>query len=211
VSCHEPFPYWFVLYLTLEMLYMLSYLHKCKILHADIKVDNILINKLPESSHFFDPARSKCLVLIDFNRSIDMNVLPEESEFAFKISNTFLRCCEMQNDRAWSYQIDYYGILSSIYCVIFKKYMSTANVATRNRITTAFPRQYDKIFARMFDSFLNIPSSRELPDLDGDFIANLKVLFEQELNVSFRKSAKYLAELNENYPSSLRNKTLNTN
>ena len=45
----ESFPYWFVMYLTLEMLNIIDYLHKCKIIHAKIKPDNLLIDKLPDS------------------------------------------------------------------------------------------------------------------------------------------------------------------
>lgn len=101
----EQFPYWFVLYLTLEMLHILDYLHKCKIIHADIKADNFLINKLPSSIDYFEPNKTKCLVLIDFNRSIDLNLLPEEAEFEAKAANKSLLCPEMKSNRTWTYQV----------------------------------------------------------------------------------------------------------
>ncbi len=73
------------------MLYIIDYLHKCKIIHADIKADNLLIDRLPDSIEYFDPTRTKCLVLIDFNRSIDLSMLPSEAEFnAKQITNL---CC----------------------------------------------------------------------------------------------------------------------
>ncbi len=200
LSYNETFPYWFVLHLTLEMLYILSYLHKCKILHADIKVDNILVNTLPDSAEFFNSTNTKCLVLIDFNRSIDLSLFPREAEFLAKTARKELMCSEMQADRPWSYQVDYYGIISSIFSVIFRKYMQTRKVNGQNRLANAsLPRQYDKVFARMFNAFLNITSSRELPDLDADFIKSIKALFANELDVSFRKSDKYLVDLNKYY------------
>ena len=102
---NEQFPYWFVLYLTLEILYILNYLHKSNILHADIKPDNFLISNLPDSISYFNPDKTKCLVLIDFNRSIDLTILPKEAEFVAKVENKSLLCCEMKSNKAWTHQV----------------------------------------------------------------------------------------------------------
>lgn len=109
VTNNETFPYWFIIYLTLEMLYILKYLHDARIIHTDIKPDNFLISKLPDSLDYFDPTRTKCLVLIDFNRSIDMELLPEEIEFqGAKNVNKSLLCCEMKQDKPWTYQVFFF-------------------------------------------------------------------------------------------------------
>ena len=88
------------------MLNILNYLHKCQIIHADIKADNLLINQLPNSIDYFDSYKTKCLVLIDFNRSIDLSLLPSEIEFDAKASNKSLLCCEMTSDKPWTYQVN---------------------------------------------------------------------------------------------------------
>jgi len=111
VSKEECFPYWFVLYLTLEMLNIVDYLHKCKIIHADIKADNFLIDKLPDRIEYFEPNKTKCLVLIDFNRSIDLELLTEEAEFDAKAANRSLLCPEMKSNKTWTYQVLSYIIL----------------------------------------------------------------------------------------------------
>ena len=41
----------------------------------------------------------------DYNRSIDLTMLPEEAEFDAKASNKSLLCCEMLNDKPWTYQV----------------------------------------------------------------------------------------------------------
>lgn len=106
LKAEQTFPYWFVIYLTLELLYIIDFLQKCQIIHADIKPDNLLINQLPERLDYFDPTRAKCLVLIDFNRSIDLSMFPDEAEFTAKVDNKSLLCCEMQNNKAWTYQVN---------------------------------------------------------------------------------------------------------
>ncbi len=106
INVNEQFPYWFVLYLTLEMLYILDYLHRCKILHTDIKPDNFLIDTLPHAFNYFELDRTKCLILIDFNRSIDQNSLPDQTEFFSKVDNKSLLCTEMKSDKSWSKQVN---------------------------------------------------------------------------------------------------------
>lgn len=196
VEREETFPYWFVLYLTLEMLNILDYLHKCKIIHADIKADNFLIDRLPNSIEYFEPSKTKCLVLIDFNRSIDLTMLPEEAEFEAKAANKSLLCPEMKSNKAWTYQVDFYGILSCIHCIIFKKYFNVVNEKNRNRLNATFPRNYDKIFARMFDCFLNIPDCQHIPEIADEWIPKFVMLFKMELGASFAKFNKYLKDLN---------------
>lgn len=196
VQREEVFPYWFVLYLTLEMLNILDYLHKCKIIHADIKADNLLVNMLPNSIEYFEPHKTKCLILIDFNRSIDLTLLPEDSEFDTMAANKSLLCPEMKSNKSWTYQVDFYGILSCIHCLVFKKYLNVMQSKGHNIITTSFPRHYDKVYAKMFDTFLNIPDCQNIPDVQSDWIPQFVGLFKSELGASFCKFTKYLKELN---------------
>ena len=140
------------------MLNIIDYLHKCKILHADIKVDNFLVDQLPDSINYFVANKTKCLVLIDFNRSIDLSMLPSEAEFTAKTENKSLLCCEMKSNKNWTYQIDFYGVLSSIHCIIFKQYMETFTECDKYKMTKKMPRNYDKIFADLFETYLNIPN-----------------------------------------------------
>jgi len=111
-SKSELFPYWFVLILTLEMLTIIDYLHKCKILHTDIKPDNFLIKSLPDCYIFGDNSKNidinkldSSLILIDFNRSIDQNTLPDKTQFTAHVDNQSLLCTEMKSGKSWSRQV----------------------------------------------------------------------------------------------------------
>lgn len=196
---YSSFPYWFVLYLTLEMLYIIQYLHKANIIHADIKPDNLIVSSLPDSITYFDPNKTKCLVLIDFNRSIDLNLIGMNAEFEAKVDNKSLLIPEMKEKKPWSFQVDFYGILCSIHCIVFKKYMKTYKEKDRNRFVGSFPRGYDKLFDKLFDTYLNVPSCNEFPDIDSNFIDNFKKLFLSELAQSFGKSKQYLSDLKQYY------------
>ena len=87
------------------MLNIIDYLHKCKILHSDIKPDNFLIDYLPIEFDDLKPDRTRCLILIDFNRSIDQNALPDQTEFVAKVDNKTLFCPEMISGKSWSKQV----------------------------------------------------------------------------------------------------------
>lgn len=77
---------------------------------------------LPESLEFFDWINQdfildeddldlkRTLVLIDFNRSIDMKLIETKAgrkiEFhGFKDVNKALKCCEMRDEKPWTYQV----------------------------------------------------------------------------------------------------------
>ena len=87
------------------MLNIIDYLHKCKILHADIKPDNFLIDYLPIEFDDFETNSTKCLILIDFNRSIDQIALPDQTEFVAQVDNKTLLCPEMKSGKSWTKQV----------------------------------------------------------------------------------------------------------
>lgn len=86
-------------------------------------------------------------------------------------------------------------MLSSIHCIIFKKYLKPLEENNRFRTTSSFPRNYDRIFSTFFDTYLNIPSCKSMPDLETEWIPKFVGLFRNEM-VNFTKSEKYLNDLN---------------
>ena len=94
-------------------------------------------------------------------------------------------------------KVDFFGILSCIHCIIFKKFINVHPSKEKNSITSSIPRNYDKLFSNIFREFLNIPDSNSIPDIRNDWIPTLVNLFKMELGTSFAKYSKYLKELNQ--------------
>ena len=73
--------------------------------------------------------------------------------------------------------------------------MNTYEEAGRFKMSSSFPRSYDKVFNRFFDVFMNVPSCKEMPDLENEWIPQFVSLFKTEIT-NFPKSQKYLKDLN---------------
>ena len=51
---------------------------------------------------------TKCLKLIDFGRTIDMNFFPEDTTFLSKVNTSGFQCIEMRTDQPWTYQVTHF-------------------------------------------------------------------------------------------------------
>ena len=91
-------------------------------------------------------------------------------------------------------------MLTCLHFIIFKKYINTHQESEdRFRISDKLPRGFDSVFQKIFDTFLNIPSCKTMPDLEKDWILEFLSLFHTELALNFSKSENYLKDLNKNY------------
>ena len=130
--------------LSLEMLQVVDRLHSCQIIHADVKPDNFLFcgplpdpaalkadlaaasassrrpfgENLPPSSSSNTSSRPSLVKLIDFGRCIDMTLFREGTNFLAKVKTDGYQCQEMIEGKPWTYQIDLFGILASIFVLL---------------------------------------------------------------------------------------------
>ena len=120
---------------------------------------------------------SKSVVLIDFGRSIDMELLPDGSQFTVSCYTEQFECVEMQSGRPWTYQMDYYGLLSCVHMMIHNEYMSVMQDKEGRWVPTKKPhRRVDRaFFGMLYDTFLNVPDCDNLPNL-GRIIDSLDSL-----------------------------------
>ena len=96
------------IYLTVQILGLVEFLHSVDIVHADIKPDNFLMRFIPDGSNL---EASPCLQLIDFGKSLDLRLLPPNPVFdEVLMESDLLKCVEMREGRPWMHHIDYFGV-----------------------------------------------------------------------------------------------------
>lgn len=89
------------LYLMDQLIAAISALHECKIIHGDLKPDNILLRAIPALN------QEPCIQLIDFGRSIDMTLMPSGTTFNHVVMTDTFTCIEMRTGRPWTYQVSF--------------------------------------------------------------------------------------------------------
>lgn len=171
IATGKPLVEALAIFFTIEMLQIVEYLHKCHIIHGDIKPDNFLLMHLPTEDV------RPTIQLIDFGCSIDMTLLPENTKFTQVIKTEDFTCIEMQTGKPWTYQTDLYCLAASSHCLLFGNYMRVSHTGDRWFINSKIPRYAKKAtWERYFTELLNIESCSKMPDL-----AKLRNMLEETL------------------------------
>jgi hypothetical protein len=120
-----------VAYFTAELLRTITHIHSVEIIHGDLKADNVLVRLSSELdsdwSSQYDPSgkngwSSKGILLIDFGKSFDRKLLPQVHSLVSNLSE-ISDILDDRLTRPWLYDIDYVGLASIIYCMLFGKYL----------------------------------------------------------------------------------------
>nr|XP_014332442.1 PREDICTED: LOW QUALITY PROTEIN: mitotic checkpoint serine/threonine-protein kinase BUB1 [Bos mutus] len=156
-----------VLAFAIRMLCMIQQVHDCEIIHGDIKPDNFILgNRFLEQDNKDDDL-SNGLVLIDLGQSIDMKLFPKGTAFTGKCETSGFQCIEMLSNKPWNYQIDYFGVAATIYCMLFGTYMKVKNEGGIWKPEGLFRRlPHLDMWDEFFHIMLNIPDCHHLPSLD---------------------------------------------
>ncbi|KAM5287657.1 mitotic checkpoint serine/threonine-protein kinase BUB1-like, partial [Glossophaga mutica] len=168
-----------VLSFAIRMLHMIEQVHGCEIIHGDIKPDNFILG-----SRFLEQDRegddfSAGLALIDLGQSIDMKLFPKGTTFTAKCETSGFQCTEMLSNKPWNYQIDYFGVAATVYCMLFGSYMKVKNEGGIWKPEGLFRRlPHLDMWNEFFHIMLNIPDCHHLPSLDL-LRQKLKNIFQQ--------------------------------
>ncbi|XP_066479710.1 mitotic checkpoint serine/threonine-protein kinase BUB1 [Tiliqua scincoides] len=167
-----------VIYFTIKILHMIEELHKCGIIHGDVKPDNFTFGERFLDNDTCDvDSVSHGLTIIDLGQSIDMNLFPEGTEFTGRCETSGFQCIEMMTHKPWSYQTDYFGIAATVYCMLFGTYMKVKNEQGIWKPDAIFRRiPHAETWTNFFYTMLNIQDSSHLPPL-GAIRAQLRELF----------------------------------
>ncbi|XP_044751997.1 mitotic checkpoint serine/threonine-protein kinase BUB1 beta-like isoform X2 [Coccinella septempunctata] len=134
-------------YFCIQMLRIVEAMHQIKIIHADIKPDNFLIQLTADSID---------LQLIDFGCSIDMSLYPPNTSFTRKVQTESFICCEMLENKPWNYHTDLFCIAATTHVILFDKYIELQKKYDAWSIKEKFPRYMKSdLWNKFFDTLLN--------------------------------------------------------
>lgn len=164
-TSEKVMPQALVITFAIRMLYMVEQVHSCEIIHGDIKPDNFILgHRFLEQD---DEDLATGLTLIDLGQSIDMKLFPKGTVFTGKCETSGFQCPEMLSNKPWNYQVDYYGVAASIYCMLFGTYMKVKNEGGVWKPEGLFRRlPHLDMWEEFFHIMLNIPDCHNLPSLD---------------------------------------------
>jgi hypothetical protein len=175
------------IHFCLEMLKVVQAMHEVKIIHADIKPDNFLVQLFPNDTIG--------LQLIDFGCSIDMSLFPPGASFTRKITTEDFICCEMIDNRPWNYHTDLFCIAATAHVLLFEKYIQLQKKDEHWSISNRLPR-----YARL--DLWNMFFSTLLNQQDGPANSvSLQAMLEDSLNHKFddyHNELRYLTNILKN-------------
>lgn len=191
-----------VMFFTIELLRLLQATHDAGFIHGDLKIDNCLLRleDVPGGasawSSLYQPSGEggwsyKGLKVIDFGRTVDTRLFPPGQQYIAEWPTDDRDCFEVRENRPWTYQTDYFGLVGIIYCMLFGKYIQESSVASisadghsRYKIATPLKRYWQTdLWNRLFDVLLNpglvrpqgqLPVSEELGGLREEMEAWLQ-------------------------------------
>jgi len=120
--------------ISMHIFQSMDQLHGSRILHNDIKPDNIIFG-------FSENAKDVVVKLIDLGRGVDIEMLPPATQLFGDSDTEAFRCVQMRESKPWLWQSDLYNVACTIHCLIFGEYMEVDRVTNQNTGETFIRRR----------------------------------------------------------------------
>lgn len=120
--------------ISMHIFKAMSQLHGSKILHNDIKPDNLVFG-------FSENAKDVIVKLIDLGRGVDIEMLPPNTQLFGDSDTEAFRCVQMRESKPWLWQSDLYNVACTIHCLIFGEYLEVDRVTNQNTGETFIRRR----------------------------------------------------------------------
>lgn len=167
--------------ISMHIFQAMSQLHGSKILHNDIKPDNLVFG-------FSENAKDVVIKLIDLGRGVDIEMLPPDTQLFGDSDTEAFRCVQMRESKPWLWQSDLYNVACTIHCLIFGEYMEVDRVTNQNTGETFIRRRAtlsrvwnQDLWDDIFHTLLNYESlSPEDPPGWADLRASVSSWLDQE-------------------------------
>lgn len=165
IELNKPFPKPVAAFITTELLQIIRQIHSCNIAHMNINPKNIIITGCPTRDDIKNVEETTSIVkLIGFDRAMDFRLLPSDYKFETQLDD--LITCEMMDSKPWTYEVDWFGTLGSIYKMFFLEEMSVSKINDRWNINKKFKGSGHDVFptsvwSSLFEKLLNIDDDIE--------------------------------------------------
>ncbi|KAG7364896.1 Mad3/BUB1 homology region 1 domain containing protein [Nitzschia inconspicua] len=135
------------------------------VLHCDVKPDNFVLTSYASSPHTHSDIPHSDLMLVDFGRAIDLRQFSRDDEenarnllFFGEAATKEMQCVAMRTQRAWSYDVDTYGILCCAHVLLYGRHMEIVQAkGGRWRLRASLKRYWQQdLWNEIFDTLLNL-------------------------------------------------------
>lgn len=130
--------------------------------------------------------------LIDYGRAIDLQFFRENQQFTTKIETENFICTEMLEGKPWTFQLDLFCLVGTIYSMLCGKYMKVERQTNGEYgISDGIPAYLNvSLWSNIFKTLINIRSCNLMPDLQ-DLRLTLKEALKMNENVLKEKIAHF--------------------
>lgn len=160
----RPFPKSIAAYVALELIQIVRQMHRCDIMHLNIRPSNMLIMTAPSNDDLNNLCEQTTMVkLIGFERAMDFRLVSQDFKFEGPLIG--LPCSNYFESQPWSFEADWLGTLNCINQMFFNEDLSIKKDSeNRWSVDKQFKGLPTDIWSTLYDKFLN---TKDPSDLDS--------------------------------------------